>query len=679
MNYKTIACLGAAICSFFTLVQPVGAQGTAFTYQGRLNVNGAPANGNYDFQFILFNVSQFGFPDGPILTNAAVFVTNGLFTTTLDFGPGILTGTNLWLDLSARTNGSGSFTQLSPRQPLTPAPYAIFASAAGSLSGSLPAAQLSGTISNGSLPASPTFAGTVTAGSLAGNGANVANVNAVTLNGLGSASFWNTTGNAGTSPTNGNFLGTQDNQPLELRVANSRVARFEPNTNGAPNVIAGSVANYVTPGVVGAAIGGGGALNYNGITLSNSVTADFGTIGGGCENKTTVVRATIGGGAFNTANGDNATVAGGYDNEVDSASSTIGGGIYNVVQSNGTYSCIGGGYGNVIQSNSVLSIICGGNQNIIQPLGGSTAIVGGYGNTIYSNSSGCFIGGGGLNNILYNNSESAISGGFQNNIQSGVLRATIAGGNNNSIQSGANYSAVSGGTGGLIQTNAFSSTIAGGQGNTVNSGAYYGTVGGGVNNIIGGAGGTIPGGNGNGAIGVNSFAAGTFAQATNDGSFVLSDQTYVNFYSTAVNQFSARFNGGYRFVTGTGKSVVFTVGAGVNQTVTWTPGSASWSFSSDRNLKDRFASVDTQSVLDRVAQLPITEWSYKGYDQRHIGAMAQDFHTLFPLNSEDKVLNDADLHGVELAAIKGLNEKLERENAELKARLEKIERRLDQQ
>src|SRR6185312_9211293 len=101
-------------------------QGTAFTYQGQLNLNGAPANGNYDFQFILFNTNQFGFPAGPILTNANISVNNGLFTTALDFGS-VFTGSNYWLDVSVRTNGNGAFTDLSPRQPIAPAPYAMAA------------------------------------------------------------------------------------------------------------------------------------------------------------------------------------------------------------------------------------------------------------------------------------------------------------------------------------------------------------------------------------------------------------------------------------------------------------------------------------------------------------------------------------------------------------------------
>jgi hypothetical protein len=127
------------VLMFFAAVHQAAAQGTAFTYQGQLQNNGAPANGTYDLQFVLFKVNQFGFPAAPILTNATVPVNNGLFTTTLDFGDGIFTGANLWLDISVRTNGGGAFIELSPRQPVTPAPYAITA------------ANLSGVVENNSI------------------------------------------------------------------------------------------------------------------------------------------------------------------------------------------------------------------------------------------------------------------------------------------------------------------------------------------------------------------------------------------------------------------------------------------------------------------------------------------------------------------------------------------------
>lgn len=120
--------------------------------------------------------------------------------------------------------------------------------------------------------------------------------------------------------------------------------------------------------------------------------------------------------------------------------------------------------------------------------------------------------------------------------------------------------------------------------------------------------------------------------------------------------------------------VTFTSGAGGgNQTVVWNPGDASWSFTSDRNTKDRITPVDSQAVLEKVTRIPINEWSYIGYEQRHMGPMAQDFHAQFPLNENDRALNDADLHGVALAAIQGLNEKVEGKNLESVGRIQKLE------
>lgn len=107
---------------------PTGfAQGTAFTYQGRLNASGNPAKGNYDLQFTLFNTNTTGFAIAGPVTNSAVVATNGLFTTTIDFGAGVFTGGSNWLEIAVRTNGAGAFSALTPRQPLTPTPYAITA------------------------------------------------------------------------------------------------------------------------------------------------------------------------------------------------------------------------------------------------------------------------------------------------------------------------------------------------------------------------------------------------------------------------------------------------------------------------------------------------------------------------------------------------------------------------
>jgi Chaperone of endosialidase len=294
------------------------AQGTAFTYQGRLNDGANPANGSYDLRFIVFDNSAGGNQQGPILTNSATGVSNGLFTVALDFG-NQFPGASRWLEIAVRTNGVGSFFTLSSRQAITPAPYAITA-------GSVVSSGLTGTYGN-----TVTFnnANNNFSGAFTGNGANVTNVNAATLGGLSPAGFWKSAGNAGTTPGT-HFMGTTDNQPLELKINGTRALRLEPTINDANhsnivNLIGGSALNYVSNGVIGATVSGGGAGNLFGSAYINSVTSDFGTVGGGLQN-TSGPFATVGGGSGNTASGTSATVSGGSLNTASGTSAIIPGG-----------------------------------------------------------------------------------------------------------------------------------------------------------------------------------------------------------------------------------------------------------------------------------------------------------------------------------------------------------------
>jgi len=111
--------------TFISQFSNAHAQGTAFTYQGRLNSSGSPANGSYDLAFTLFATNTSGVAVAGPVTNIAVAVTNGLFTTLVDFGPGAFTGTSNWLTLAVSTNGANSFNTLAPRQQVTPTPYAL--------------------------------------------------------------------------------------------------------------------------------------------------------------------------------------------------------------------------------------------------------------------------------------------------------------------------------------------------------------------------------------------------------------------------------------------------------------------------------------------------------------------------------------------------------------------------
>lgn len=131
-------------------VYRAGAQGTVFTYQGRLNDTGGPANGtNYGMVFYLYDAPT----NGNLLGNegiVSVTVSNGLFTVPLNFG-NVFDGNPLWLEISVQKNG-GSFSTLSPRQQIQPAPYAVFANTASNVSGTISSSQLSGPLSLAQLP-----------------------------------------------------------------------------------------------------------------------------------------------------------------------------------------------------------------------------------------------------------------------------------------------------------------------------------------------------------------------------------------------------------------------------------------------------------------------------------------------------------------------------------------------
>jgi len=152
--------------------------------------------------------------------------------------------------------------------------------------------------------------------------------------------YWSITGNSGI--TSSNFLGTTDGQPLELRVNNARALRLEPNPTS-PNLVAGVASNSVVAGVMGAAIGGGGASDH-----PNLVTGDYGTVGGGRGNvagdlsgpNANASFATVSGGEGNVAAGNHAAVGGGQGNGAYGGYATVPGGLDNVAI--GSYSLAAG-------------------------------------------------------------------------------------------------------------------------------------------------------------------------------------------------------------------------------------------------------------------------------------------------------------------------------------------------
>ena len=96
--------------------------------------------------------------------------------------------------------------------------------------------------------------------------------------------------------------------------------------------------------------------------------------------------------------------------------------------------------------------------------------------------------------------------------------------------------------------------------------------------------------------------------------------------------------------------------------------------SSDRNAKENFSPIDPRSVLDRVVALPISEWNYTNTPTRHLGPMAQDFYGAFGVGPDDKHITTLDADGVALAAIQGLNQKLEDQVKAKDARIATLEK-----
>ncbi|MCC6821386.1 MAG: tail fiber domain-containing protein, partial [Verrucomicrobia subdivision 3 bacterium] len=587
-------------------------------------------------------------------------VADGLFTARLGDGtlanmtalpPGLFTQPNLKLRIWFN-DGVNGFGVLHPAQPLTAAPYSLVAGTAGSASnllGTLGTANLGGTYGNvvtfnnagnnfsgngaglTALNASQLTTGTVPDARLSANvsllGNSIASaeitdgtiaaadVNAANFN----TTFWRTAGNAGTTPGT-HSVGTTDNQPLEFKVNNQRGLRLEPTAStDTVNVIGGSARNFVGAGVVGATIGGGGSGSFIGSARTNSVWADYGVVGGGLAN-------TI------AANAPTATIAGGGFNDI---------GIYS------DYSVVGGGQNNDILANATYATIAGGIANSI-----------------------------GTNSFA-----SAIGGGSDNDIAASAQYATIAGGINNDIVANAQYATIPGGL--------------------LNTATNY------------------------------AFAAGRRAKANHTGAFVWADSQNADFASTTNNQFAIRATGGvqlsdntpalsfgfatrqmlnlwgtdyglgvqsfgyyfrapvganfYWYRAGTHDNNQGNAGGGAQLMRLDSNGNLVLSIGgyfpvSDRNVKENFSAINPLEVLAKVAALPISGWNYKtDATSKHIGPVAQDFYASFGLGIDDKHIATVDADGVALAAIQGLNQKLEEtraENSTLKERVEKLEKLL---
>jgi trimeric autotransporter adhesin len=506
----------------------------------------------------------------------------------------------------------------------------------------------------------------------------------------------------------GNAVGTNSSQTAVGGGSGNIVGTSSENSviaGGLQNAIGGDSGGSVIGGGVGATIGTNSPRSIIGGGYYNSISnnAESSAIGGGRQNQIDVgsFSSTIAGGEDNTigTNSMHTAIGGGWNNSVgaDSANATIAGGQGNYVLSGSGLSVVGGGGGNGIDANAYANGIVSGQNNYIGAGVQNSFIGGGYQNYIRNQATYGTIGGGSANQID-GPSLATVAGGFGNTIAVGSDWAAIGGGGGNTISSNAAYASISAGYQNAVRFGSAASAVSGGGFNVISSNASYASISGGLQNDVGhyssystvGGGGdnhildfaayaTIPGGAMNTAGGLFAFAAGQRAKATNTGSFVWADSRSSDFASTNNDSFSVRSVGGVRFVSAVNEAGTPTAG------VQLAAGGGAWTTLSDRHSKENFEPVDAKAVLERVLALPVSRWNYKTQAKsvRHIGPTAQDFAAAFSVGESETGITTVDADGVALAAIQGLNLKLEEtrqalksreaENAELKDRLDRLE------
>ncbi len=231
---------------------PAEAVGTSFTYQGQLSVNGAPADGVCNLQFALFAVASGGSAlatVGPL----AVTIDKGLFTAALDFGANF-PGADRWLEIRAACPGNATQV-LAPRQPITAAPYALFANTAGTV----PDASLTGAkIADGAVTSAKLADGTIATANLGDSAVTSAKIANGTIATGDLANGAVTTAKIGDGQVTGAKLVT----PLRLTsaAANTTIGALDGTSTGSNGVgVSGKAGTGVnSAGVFGSATAGAG-------------------------------------------------------------------------------------------------------------------------------------------------------------------------------------------------------------------------------------------------------------------------------------------------------------------------------------------------------------------------------------------------------------------------------------
>jgi hypothetical protein len=350
-------------------------------------------------------------------------------------------------------------------------------------------------------------------------------------------------------------------------------------------------------------------------------------VAGGYYNTSTNLAATVSGGYLNTASASYATVSGGENNIASGIASVVAGGASNT--NSGNFATICGGANNLALG--FASTVCGGDANIAEGsysfAAGNSAEAYWDGDFVWADDIGGTVAATGVNQFVVR-----ASGGFNLNGGAGGFNVTT--------------------TGGATITAGSGITLAGDMHMGTSSADYHHfSIGGG--NSYGYLYGSFPGLADGVDMGYNYYVDASGAGHIINGS---GGTSRIDAGYGEITLFVGGVNTG---PTGNANLKVDVTTAGV--TLYGTVNNVS-----DRNAKQDFAPISPAQILDKVLQLPVSEWSYKtDTDTRHIGPVAQDFYSVFNIGTDDKHIAPIDEGGVALAAIQGLNQKLNAKDADI--------------